>query len=284
MFDAAAPRTSRQRSQGRAELHSKASATHAWGTLAHLYQHGCARIRLPRTTNPALEAVLINTAGGLTGDDHLQWQVSAAADTHVRVSTSASEKLYRTHGPPAVQQTKLCVAENAQLDWLPQETILFNSASLHRELEVELATSSRILICESVLLGRKAMGEAPQRGELLDRWRVYRNGALLHAESLKLTGDIGLAMQRQAVLHASSAFATLLYCGPEPQEALTLLADCIWQKVQPVAGDATLGVSVLPNRLVVRLVAADGFTLRRYLIPCIDQLSNPLPLPRVWTV
>lgn len=284
MLDAVAPRVARQRAQGRAELCSKACDTHAWGTLAHLYQHGCARIRLPRTINPALEAVLINTAGGLTGDDNLQWQVTAAADTHVRVSTSASEKLYRTHGPAAVQQTRLSVGENARLDWLPQETILFNNASLHRELEAELAGSARLLIGEAILLGRKAMGETPQRGELLDRWRVYRNGTLLHAESLKLTGDIGLAIQRQAVLHANSAFATLLYCGPETQEALTLLADRLWQNVQPSASDAALGVSVLPNRLVVRLVATDGFTLRRYLIPCINLLSNPLPLPRVWTV
>ena len=72
--------------------------------IDQLYQQGSARIRFPGSEPGALQAVLLNTAGGLTGDDNIHWTADAAAHAHLNVSTAACEKVYRTHGPAAVQQ------------------------------------------------------------------------------------------------------------------------------------------------------------------------------------
>jgi urease accessory protein len=84
--------------------------------------------------------------------------------------------------------------------WLPQETILFDRASLSRRLEVDLAEGAEFLAVEAVLLGRKAMGEAMREGLFQDRWRIRKNGVLLHAENLRLSGDIAGLTQELAVL------------------------------------------------------------------------------------
>ena len=87
-------------------------ATH----LATLYQDGCAKIRLPHTHSRALEAVLINTAGGLTGGDTMQWSADVAPQGQMVLTTQACERIYRSIGGPACVRTHLSVGANAHLD------------------------------------------------------------------------------------------------------------------------------------------------------------------------
>ena len=107
--------------------------------LATLYQEGCARIALPNTHDPSLQAVLINTAGGLTGGDRINWHAEAAPATSLVLTTQACERVYRSTGADASVATRLAAGAGASLNWLPQETILFEHARLDRSLEVDLA-------------------------------------------------------------------------------------------------------------------------------------------------
>ena len=77
---------------------------------------------------------------------------------------------------------KISVAAGGALTWLPQETILFDRAVLHRRIEVDLAGDARLLLVEPLVFGRTGMGESVQRGELHDRWRMRQNGKLIYAE------------------------------------------------------------------------------------------------------
>ena len=119
-------------------------------SLAALDQQGSARIRFPNSGQGPLQAVLINTAGGLTGDDDIRWSATAGEHSRLVTSTAACEKLYRTHGPAARQSTRLTVENGARLDWLPQETIVFDGSSLQRHLEADVAADATALIVECV--------------------------------------------------------------------------------------------------------------------------------------
>src|SRR5690606_34689766 len=120
--------------------------------LHSLFQDGCSKIRLPNTHSSALEAVLINTAGGLTGGDHLQWSAEVASAGKMVLTTQACERSYRSTGSFARVDIALRVGAGAHLDWLPQETILFAASKLERHLEVDLEDGATLTAIEAVLL------------------------------------------------------------------------------------------------------------------------------------
>ena len=100
--------------------------------LVRLFQEGAAKIRMPCVASDPLEAVLINTAGGLTGGDRIAWNIQAGPDASVSVTTQACEKLYRAASGRAESSIGLVAGEGARIAWLPQETILFDRSRLRR--------------------------------------------------------------------------------------------------------------------------------------------------------
>jgi urease accessory protein len=253
-------------------------------TIAALDQQGSARIRFPKTSDSALQAVLLNTAGGLTGDDVIHWSGTAGAGSRLTISTAACEKLYRTHGPAAYQNTRLVVQNGARLDWLPQEMIIFNGAALQRTLDVQVAADATALLVESLVLGRQAMHESIHRLQLHDRWRIHRDGRLLHAEDLRLNLSAADDAQRKCMLHRYGAISTVILVSPDSGESLHTLAKAIRQLVPSDSLVLTAATSVMKHRLVIRILADNSQSLRKFLIPCIERLSDSLAIPQVWNV
>ncbi|MDK1388954.1 urease accessory protein UreD [Sinorhizobium sp. 8-89] len=268
-----------QRAWGRGRLVAKSRSGRA--CIAELYQEGCAKIRLPRTFDASMEAVLINSSGGVTGGDRVTWAFEAGEGTALTLTTQACEKIYKASAGTADISTRISVASGSRVDWLPQETILFDRASLSRSLEVDLAEDATFLAVEAVLLGRKAMGEVVQAGLFRDRWRVRSGGRLLHAENLTLADDIAALAGRSAVLRGAAAFATLLYVGTDCERMLSRLRGTIGDRAS--AGASHFRVAGR-DKLVARVAATDGFALRKILVPLISHLRNDASVPKVWTL
>ena len=264
-----------QRARGHGGLSTKQrdGTTH----LETLYQDGCAKIRLPHTHSSALEAVLINTAGGLTGGDHMQWNAEVAANGLAVLTTQACERIYRSIGGPARVETSLKVGAQAHLDWLPQETILFAASQLDRRIDIDLADGASLTAIEAILLGRDAMGEEALDARLRDTWRIRRNGRLLHAEATRLDGT---AAERSglSLLAGRRAFATVLHIAPDAEVAATRLTR-LRDLLPP---DGRIAASANGERLIVRALAQTGLALRRLIVPILAELSGAGALPRLW--
>lgn len=263
-----------QRASGRGELavKSRDHGTH----IKRLHQAGCAKILLPRTHNENLEAVLINTAGGLTGGDRVQWHIDCASNTRLVVTTQACERVYRALDGSAQVKTRIKVEENAHLWWLPQETILFEGARLERHLDVQLAKNARLTAVEVVLLGRQAMNEEARDVRLDDQWRISRDNQVFHAEATRLTGA---KTERDALcaLGNHPAFATLVHIAPDAEEGAHKIP-------AELRKSSHVGVSALPGRMIVRAIAPSGLAMRRLIAPLLNQLSPTGALPRVWSL
>ncbi|WP_244557465.1 urease accessory protein UreD [Devosia lucknowensis] len=245
--------------------------------LDTLFQEGCGKIRLPNTHSSSLEAVLINTAGGITGGDRLDWQADVSEGGHLVLTTQACERSYRSTGDFATVSTRLEVAAGAHLDWLPQETILFAGSKLDRVLEANLADGATLTAIESVILGRDAMGEDAADALLHDRWRIRRNGRLLHAEATRLEAD---PAERNALslLSGNRAFATILHIAPDADVAEQT---CMRLRTRFDPAGA-IAASANGERLVIRAMAPTGLALRRLIVPVLLQLSGAGTLPRLW--
>lgn len=258
--------TDLQRSVGTLALEIAAN-----GAVARRREEGCAKLRMPtRLADQAPEAILINTSGGLAGGDRLEIDVQAASD--LCLTTQAAEKVYRSLSDDTRISTRLCGQGEARLLWLPQETILFDGANLKRSLEVDLQENAGLLAVESVVLGRKAMGESLTDFSFHDRWRIRRGGRLVYADDLRF--DPGRVLGA-AALDGARAFATLVFVGVAAERHLEPLREIFVGRG---------GVSAWDGKLVARLVGVDGFDLRKTLIPALTLLAAPNELPKVWTL
>lgn len=240
------------------------------------YQRGCAKVRVPRSwLDP--EAILINTAGGLTDGDTLDVTAHWNAGASAVITTQASERIYRARSDrPAAIRNRIVALDGAHASWLPQPTILFDGARLDRSLEVSLTGEATFLGCETLVFGRTAMGETVATGSLFDAWRIERDGKLLLVDRLGLDGDIAAALQRTAGANGAIAMATLVYAGTDSARMRERVRDVL-------AGfDLRAGCSDLGGLLVVRLLAASEFALRRRLVAALESIRGREGVPHLW--
>ena len=218
--------------------------------------------------------MLINTAGGLTGGDTIAWEAAAGPDSRLVLTTQACERIYRSLGDTVHVSTRLTAGAGAHIDWLPQETILFENSRLDRRIDIDLDETASLCAVEAILLGRDAMGEKALHAQLTDNWRIRRGGKLIHAEATRITGAPERERENLALLRGASAFATVVYIGAD--------AEAREARLPPVAPG--VGVSRSGERLVVRALAPSGLALRRLVIPVITVLSGVGSLPRLWSL
>ena len=153
----------------------------------------------------------MNTAGGLTGGDHVRWSADAAAGRAAGADhPGLRARLSLARRRRAWSRTGSSAEAGAHIDWLPQETILFEGGRLDRRLDVDLAEDATLTAVEAVLLGREAMGEAARNARLRDNWRIRRDGRLIHAEATTLSAD-PRERDSLSLLAGALAFATVLH-------------------------------------------------------------------------
>ncbi len=237
-----------------------------------VYEDGPLRMRFPNADGAALEAVLVNTSGGIAGGDRHELDISVGEGASLSFVSAAAEKVYRSHGPDAEVGVSLKVAEGGTLRWLPQETILFDRARLSRRIDIDLAEGAYAVIAETIVFGRSAMGEAVEQGALRDRWRVRRGGRLVFAETLRLEGAVAAKLAEPAAGNGAAAIATVLVLPGGDAEAGRVRA------IGDFSGEA--GISAWNGLAVARLCAKDGASLRRDLTAVLRALG--VPLPRLW--
>jgi urease accessory protein len=275
-----APSDGLERSVGRVELAFKRRG--AVTTLAHLHQAGCGKARLPRPTTAAhAEAVLINLAGGLTGGDRLDWQITWRAGAEATVSGQAAEKIYRAKGlTTAVIETRLTVEPGALALWLPQETILFDRARLARRNSFEVARGGRLLAVEVTIMGRHAMGETVVSGLFDESFEVRHDDRLVLADRQRFRGRIADLLAGPAVAGGAKALVSLLYVGNGAAARLGAIREALGEA--PAAASAPD-----PDLVIVRWLDAESTGLRNHLVTALFALQNalglPRQLPRVWS-
>jgi urease accessory protein len=251
--------------------------------IEDIFERSPIRIMFPRAGHRAVEeAVLINTAGGVAGGDRLEVCVTALPGASITVTSQAAEKVYRALNEPARVTTRLKARECARLAWLPQETIVFNSARLHRTTEIELTSGTELLALEWLVLGRAAHGEIMAGGSVIDGWRVKKDGRLIWADSFRITDEVFPQLHRKALLSNCIAIATLIYSGANLDERLEFL-----REIMPSLG-CNCGVTLVGGVIVARFAANQAFDLRFALRSFLQQFgpeigSGPFRVPKMWS-
>ena len=238
-----------------------------------LHESGSLRVRFPSPEDHGLSAVFVNTAGGVAGGDAFGIDISVGESARLTVTTAAAEKIYRSHGPASQLDIALTVEAGAHLAWMPQETILFDQVRVERRIDIDLAETASLVLCEIVVFGRAAMGETIKQGSFTDRWRLRRGGKLVFAETIRLGGGIGAMLGKRAVANGGVAIGTaLIVPGDEA------LLERVREASDAYGGE--VGISAWNGFALARFCSQDAARLRADMIAMLHAAGAVLP--RLW--
>lgn len=225
--------------------------------VRHLYQEAPCRVLFPRTYRGELiTGVLLTTSGGLTGGDRVRIQLSTGAHAKGMVTSQAAEKIYRSTAAPCVIDTDIETEPGSWLEWMPQETILFDRSRLRRSTSITAHAGSEIIAGDMVTLGRLAHGEVFARGSLRDGWKVSYDGRVAWLDRLVLHDTPKPSLQHAAGFDGSRAMATFLYIGDKADSHVAAARGLL--RHSPIR----CGVTCVNNVLIARFLAAEPQVLR----------------------
>ena len=244
--------------------------------LTDLYQRDPCRVLFPDSEpGDPPQAVLVTTSGGVTDGDRLRMAVEVGPAATAVAATQAAEKIYRAARTVdhCHMEIALAVGEGAALDWLPQETIVFQGARLKRRTVADVAPGGSLLACEMVVLGRAASGERFTGGLVLDSWSVRRAGKLVWTDALRVEGET----PRGAGFQEANALATVIGVWDAPQPHFEK-ARALLEKADRVRAGVTLVNGVVVARLLGEATAVRAATTR-----FLGDFRGRR-LPRVWHI
>ena len=235
-------------------------------------------------------SVILHTAGGVVGGDRLDLDFHLQPNAQALITTAAAGKIYRSSGKQSQQNIKIQVDNGANLEWLPQETIVFDGAIYRQDLRVELALGARILLWEIVRFGRSARGEKFLSGEWRSHAEIWQQNRSLWIDRQLLKGGAEM-LESPHGLAGKPVVATLAWVG-EPVTAEIVEKVRALRREETIspssfAVNSNVGVTRIPSGLLCRYRGSSTADARNWFVGIWQLLrlsfSERLScLPRVW--
>jgi urease accessory protein len=228
----------------------------------------------------ACHLYVLHPPGGMVGGDDLAVNVAAKEGATALVTTPAAGKVYRTMGPPVGQRVRLIADSDARLEWLPQETILFDRSALHASTSIDLESGARFIGWDAICFGRVAAGESFAGGTYRQSLEVRVEGELLLVEP-SFVAPASRALTAPFAYAGHCMAATLVaYPASEEDESAVVEATSAF-------GATLAGVTRLSALLVVRLLSTRAPEMREAMVAAW-RILRPRVIgrepcaPRIW--
>jgi urease accessory protein len=227
------------------------------------------------------EAILVHPPGGIAGGDVLSVDVEVSTAAHALITTPGASRWYRSAGAEAAQNVRLSVARGAALEWLPQETIVFDGARASLRTQVELEREAHFVGWEVVCFGRVASGERFRTGLLTQISEIRQGGVPLFGEYARVEGG-SRVLEARSGLAGCPVSGVLLVAGRDLERPLRERLRAL-----DAGADALAGVTSLPGVTVARYLGRSAQAARAYFVRAWSLLRpallgrNAVP-PRIW--
>lgn len=227
--------------------------------------------------------LLLHPPGGLVGGDRLEVHLDLQPASEVLVTTPSAGKWYRSE-QEAQQVTHIELADGAHLEWLPQESIVFDHAHARQQLHVELAPGATWLGWDITRFGRSASGEQFRHGQWRSQIEVWRAGEPLWIDRQQLTGGSRL-LDSAYGLAGQPVIGTLAWIGQALPPAVVERARDLWTTL---AAEGEAGVTRLPQGLLCRYRGPSSSVARHWFTAVWDllrreQRGRAAQAPRIWS-
>ncbi len=225
-------------------------------------------------------AIVVHPPAGIAGGDELVIDIAAREGANALLTTPGAAKWYRSAGPWAKSRVAIAAEGGAAVEWLPQETIVYDGALADIGWQARIAASARLIAWDIVCLGRTGAGERFEKGRVRLESRLYREGRLAWLERGCIEPGSPLT-DSAAGLSGMSVAGTMIAAAPEIED--DWLAQC--REVAPAEGVGA--VTRLPGVLVARYRGDSGEAARGYFTALWKRLRGPMmglepAEPRIW--
>jgi urease accessory protein len=230
--------------------------------------------------DPVCHGIVVHPPAGIAGGDELEIDVRAHSGAHALLTTPGAGKWYRTSGPWARQRVTIDAAADACVEWLPQETIVYDGARADIGWEARIDAEARVIAWDILCLGRTGSGEAFERGEVRLETRIAVGGRLAWLERGRI-GPASPIARSPAGLDGHSILGTMIVAAPAIDDAW--LASC--REAIPRSGETA--ITRVPGLLVARYRGDSSEAARFYFIDLWKRLRAPVMgreaiEPRIW--
>jgi urease accessory protein len=229
---------------------------------------------------------IIHPPGGVVGGDTLSIDVTNNKQSHALITTPAANKFYRSVGPLARLNQHLTVKAHACLEWLPQETILFDGSAVHGVTRIDLHDNSRFIGWDIICLGRPASGESFTHGLFRQRLELYKQDQPLLIERALLQG--GHAMLHAAWGLQSFTVTATMITYPANKALLELARASLNENSTSNHNNAVCSATLIDEVLVCRYLGRHGEHAKQVFMgvwsairPAL--LNREACAPRIWS-
>ncbi len=260
------------------------------GTTQIIHNEMQAPLKVQRPFYPegkeVCHSVILHTAGGVVGGDRLSSNFHLQPNAKALITSAAAGKIYRSTGLESQQNIDIKLEPGANLEWLPQETIVFDGAIYQQNLRVELAPQASILLWEITRFGRTARGEKFVSGKWRSHTEIWQQNSPLWIDRQLLIGG-GKMLESPHGLAGKPVVATLAWVGEPISTELLEKVRALPSEATIYHGNSTAGVTRIPNGLVCRYRGGSTAAARDWFAGIWDLLrlsfsERPCCLPRVW--
>ncbi|MGD8559717.1 MAG: urease accessory protein UreD [Gammaproteobacteria bacterium] len=223
---------------------------------------------------------LLHPPGGLVSGDELTLDTKIHKNSHCLITTPGATKFYRSSGQAATQQQTFNIAGDALLEWLPQETIVFDKSHGDIRTHVNLEHHGKYIGWEITCLGRIAGDQPYHAGSLVQKTVVNRCGRPLLIERTALQGDSPVLTAPWGL--ANHATIGTMVITPGNTELLEAIRESVAANNEELFSATLLGDIVLcrylgPQAQAAKRVFIDVWQTARPLVQGIEAC-----LPRIW--
>ena len=231
-------------------------------------------------------SVILHTAGGVVGGDRLSSNFHLQPNAKALITSAAASKIYRSSRLESQQNIDIKLEPGANLEWLPQETIVFDGAIYQQNLRVQLAPKASILLWEITRFGRTARGEKFLSGKWRSHTEIWQQNRPLWIDRQLLIGGDKM-LESPHGLAGKPVVATLTLVGEPITTELLEKVRALPSEATINPGNSTIGVTRIPNGLVCRYCGISTAAARDWFVGIWDLLrlslsERPCCLPRVW--
>ena len=225
-------------------------------------------------------SVILHTAGGIVGGDRLSAKLHLQPQAQTLITTAAAGKIYRSNGLESQQTVQIEIGAGACLEWLPQETIVFDRAQYRQSMRIDLAAGATWLGWEITRFGRSARDEKFTQGNWRSRTEVWQAGVPLWIDRQWLPGS-------EAIFHSSHGLAGCPVVGSFAFVGRVVAPELIQQARSLWTGQGEVGATRLRSGLVCRYRGASSSEARRWFLQVwrivrLGYFDRDLCIPRVW--
>jgi urease accessory protein len=226
-------------------------------------------------------AVIVHPPGGIAGGDCLQLELTLDEGAHALLTTPGAGKWYKANGLLASQQLQFRVADNAVLEWLPQETIFFDAARVCMHTQVQLAGNARYVGWEVLCFGRRAAGEKFDSGHWRQRVEIFRDDLLIWGDYADVAGGDSIFKSAVGMAGRSVIGRLVIAAGVTPPD---VLEQC---RAVTTENNDLFGVTALPDIFVATCLGDSAENVRAYFLKLWEILRPwyagvPAQRPRIW--